>query len=200
MFKDLPTLQHLFNQLRRIPYLASKNLYRVAVHFLRSDRRDLELLCKILLEARENIRPCVECFNWAEKSDRCLFCLDKRRDKSQVCVVESWHDLFAIERVGGYQGLYHVLGGFLSPLEGVGPDDLFIEALFKRLHSGEIKELIVATNPTPEGEATARFIVSRLQGTTLIISRLASGLPTGASLEYMDRTTIYNAFQGRQPF
>jgi len=198
--KGVPSLQKLVRQLQNIPYLASKNLYRVAAHILSSDTSKVEQLCSIMLEAKKNVVPCKICFNWAEGSELCKICLSDRREKSTICVVETWHDLLAIEKTENFNGLYHVLGGALCPLEGIGPDNLHIEPLLERIDDS-IKEIIFATNPTPEGEATASFIASRLESNQgLVVSRLASGIPIGSSLEYMDKVTIYKAMAGRQPF
>jgi recombination protein RecR len=199
MLKHIPSLHRLTRQLQRVPYLASKNLYRVAAHFLSSEKKQVEQLCQAILDAKNNIRPCKICFNWTESNDLCNICASDRRDKSSICVVESWHDLLAIEKADEYMGLYHVLGGALSPLEGIGPDDLTIDKFIKRIETERCEEVIFATNPTPEGEATASFIASKLRQ-DLRISRLASGVPIGSSLEYMDRVTIHKALLGRQPF
>ncbi len=199
MFAQLPTLQKLVRQLQRVPYLASKNVYKVAMYFLRCDAKTLEQLCATILEAKQALVPCEHCFNWTEGTSVCAICSSDKRDKSTLCVVETWHDLFALENAGEYKGLYHVLGGALSPLEGVGPDQLTINALIKRL-DGTIKEIIFATNPTPEGEATASYIWSKIGKQSVQISKLASGVPIGSSLEYMDRVTIGKALQGRRPF
>lgn len=199
MIKHIPSLEKLIRQLQHVPYLASKNLYRVASHFLSADRRSVDQLCQAILEAKERVKPCKNCFNWTQMSELCVICTDDKRDRTAICVVETWHDLLAIERTQDYNGLYHVLGGSLCPLEGVGPDDLTIDALLPRIDD-DVQELIFATNPTPEGEATASFIASKLEGKTLSISRLASGIPIGYSLEQMDRVTIHKAIAGRRPF
>jgi len=199
MHRQLPTLQRLIRQLQHIPYLASKNLYRVAQHFLASDQKQVEQLCDVILEAKRKITPCVICFNWAEGTDECFVCSSERRDKSLICIVETWHDLLAIERTQDYVGVYHVLGGALSPLEGIGPDNLTIDALLVRIDE-HVQEIIFATNPTPEGEATASYVASKIENPNLRISRLASGVPIGSSLEYMDKVTIHKALVGRQPF
>ena len=200
MFEDIPSLKRLLSQLQHIPYLASKNLYRVASHFLSTDKKELEQLCQSLLEVKDKVRHCKICFNWTEKTDDCTICISDKRDKRIICVVETWHDLLAIEKTEDYNGTYHVLGGCLCPLEGIGPDDLKIDELLKRIDDS-IEEIIFATNPTPEGEATASFIASRFQeGLPMKISRLASGVPIGSSLEYMDRITIHKAMTGRRPF
>ena len=201
MLQNLPTLKKLVLQLQRIPYLASKNIYRVAAHFLSSDLNSLEQFCSVLLDAKKNVKLCKECFNWTENNDKCHICLNLKRDKSVICVVETWHDLLAIERAGGYNGIYHVLGGALSPLEGIGPQDLRIDVLTKRVND-KVREIIFATNPTPEGEATASYIFLKLEDKKkeLVFSRLASGVPVGSSLQYMDRMTIHKAIHGRRPF
>lgn len=198
MFKSLPSLQKLIKQLQKVPYLASKNLYRVAVHFLSSSSKDIEQFTQALIEAKKNIRSCKNCFNWTEDCDVCFICLNEKRDKSIICVVETWHDLMAIERAGGFNGVYHVLGGALCPLEGISAEDLNISSLIKRVDEN-IKEVIFATNPTPEGEATASFISSKLRD-GISFSKLASGVPIGSSIEYMDRVTIYKALSNRRPF
>jgi recombination protein RecR len=201
MFKDLPTLQKLIRQLQKVPYLASKNIYRVAMYFLTGSEQEVKQLCTAILEAKKSIKTCSQCFNWTESGELCPICTNQKRDKSVICVVETWHDLFAIEKAGGYDGIYHVLGGSLCPLEGIGPEDLNINTLLKRVDKS-VKEVIFATNPTPQGEATASFICSKLEdcGYNVSVSKLASGVPIGSSLEYMDRVTIHKALSGRRPF
>jgi len=200
MLQQLPTLQKLIRQLQKLPYLASRNVYRVAVHFLTTDRASIDQLCQAIVQAKSNIKACKVCFNWTEQQDLCSICAHPGRDKQVICVIETWYDLFALERVGDYKGLYHVLGGSLCPLEGVGPEDLTIVSFLKRLETEKIKEIIFATNPTPEGEATASYIASKISSETLVITKLASGVPTGSSLELMDRITIAKALAGRRPF
>ncbi len=199
--QQLPTLQQLVRQLQKIPYLASRNVYRVASFLLDADQRFIENLCTVMLDVRTAVKHCKTCFNWAEGVEFCTICSNQRRDQSRICVVETWHDLCALERAEQYNGLYHILGGSLSPLEGRGPDQLHIESLLRRIDES-IKEIIFATNPTPEGETTANFIATKLanKNLNLIISRLASGMPTGSSLEYLDRITISKALTGRRPF
>lgn len=205
MSAQLPGLQKLIRQLQRVPFLASKNIYRVASYFLTSDMQQVEAFCQAVLDAKKNIKPCVSCFNLTENKDLCDLCSSVKRDKRVMCVVESWHDLLAIENAGEYQGVYHVLGGALCPLEGIGPDTLTIKQLLNRLALGQTEELIFATNPTPEGEATASYIHAKINKNpelahTVKISQLASGVPIGSSLEYMDRVTISKALLGRRPF
>lgn len=200
MFSNLPTLQKLIRHLQRLPYLASKNIYRVALHFLTADKKQIEQFCAAITDAKKNVKRCSVCFNWTEEKDLCSICSSNKREKNIICVVESWYDLFAIERAGGFTGVYHVLGGALSPLEGVGHSDLNIESLLKRIEKQEVQEVILATNPTPQGEATASFISSKIDKSKIKVSRLASGVPIGSSLEYMDRVTVYKALSGRRPF
>ena len=199
MLKQLPALQDLIRRLQRIPYLASRNIYRVALHLVSCSKDELEDFCSSMLKAKERVKPCSVCFNWTEGQELCEVCLSKARDESTICVVETWHDLQSIESLGDYNGLYHILGGALCPLEGIGPEKLHIGGSLKRI-DGSIKEIIFATNATPEGEATASFISSKLDGKSILISRLASGMPIGSSLEYMDRVTIHKALAGRRPF
>ncbi|MBU4270059.1 recombination mediator RecR [Candidatus Dependentiae bacterium] len=201
MFNDLPTLQKIVRQLQRIPYLASKNVYRVALHLLQEKPNEIEQLFDSISNGKKQIHKCEICFNLVENNNKCSICSSQNRDLSVICVVENWYDLQALERAGGYNGVFHVLEGSLCPLEGVGPDDINIDALFKRINDST-KEIIFATNLTPEGEATASFISSKVEelGLNLQISRLASGVPIGSSLEYMDRVTIYKALSGRRPF
>ncbi|MFH0898498.1 MAG: toprim domain-containing protein, partial [bacterium] len=173
MFQQLPTFQKLIRCLQKVPYLASKNVYRVATYFLKSDAQTVEHLCNVILEAKTKIKECRICCNWAEQGDVCGICSAKNRDHNIICVVETWHDLWAIERMGEHSGAYHVLGGVLCPMEGVGPDDLSIGQLLGRLNN-EIKEIIFATNPTPEGEATASYIVSKVDPSfPIVFSKLA---------------------------
>ncbi len=200
MVDKLPSLDNLLKVLQQVPYLASKNIYRVAAHFLEMDQQNMEQFCKVLLAAKHNVQKCPICFSWKEKEGACSLCMSTAKDQQIVCVVETWQELLVIERTGGYNGVYHVLGGAICPLEGVGPEDLTIESLRARVNEGVIKELILATNQTPEGEATAAFIASKLKGHSVKLSRLARGVPVGSSLEFMDRLTVYKALSERRPF
>lgn len=200
MLHDLPSLLKLLTALQQVPFLASKNIYRVGAHFLQMDRSKIEQFCTVLLEARNNITTCPICFFWVERERQCTLCHAKKRDASVVCVVETWQELLAIEKTGGYVGMYHVLGGVICPLDGVGPEDLTIEPLIARVDQGNINEIILATNQTPEGEATASYIAKKLQGKGLKVSCLARGIPVGSSLEYMDRLTVFKALTERRPF
>jgi recombination protein RecR len=199
MIKEVPTLDSLIKVLQQVPYLASKNIYRVATHFLDMDQRALEQFCALLLKAKEQVMHCPTCFFWQEKGKSCIFCASPKRDASIICVVETWQELMAIEKTAGYTGLYHILGGVISPLDGIGPDELTILPLIRRVETGA-KEIILATNQTPEGEATAAYIASKLKNKGLAISCLARGIPVGSSLEFMDRLTVYKALSERRPF
>ena len=200
MSQSLPSLQKLIRHLQKVPYLASKNVYRVASYFLTADADAVASLCQAILETKQNIVSCRECFNWTEGGELCAICTSPARDKGVVCVVESWHDLMAIEKTAGFLGCYHVLGGALNPLEGIGPDKLSFGLLFERIARGQISEVILGTNPTPEGEATASYLATKLHPLGVTLSKFASGIPTGASLEFMDKLTISKALQGRVPF
>ena len=200
MMHELPTLAQLLKVLQQVPYLASKNLYRVGAHFLHMDSEKLEQFCATLLKAQQNLMRCIVCFAWKEKDRDCVLCSNQKRDQSVVCVVETWQELLAVEKTGGYNGTFHVLGGVICPLDGIGPEDLTIDQLVERVKKNGIKELILATNQTPEGEATAAFIGKKMQGLPVTISCLARGIPVGSSLEYMDRLTVYKALSERRPF
>lgn len=192
--------KELLTALQQVPYLASKNLYRVAAHFLSMESNKAEKFCEIIKRAKEMIVQCQVCYAWQEKNQPCTFCASGKREKHIVCVVETWHELMAIEKTSGYHGMYHVLGGVISPLDGVGPEDLTISPLVARVITDHIKEVILATNQTPEGEATAAYIAHQLVPHNIAITCLARGVPVGASLEYMDRVTVYKALTERKPF
>lgn len=200
MIDQLPSLAQLLKVLQQVPYLASKNLYRVASHFLSSDEQKVQAFCQAVVNAKQKIEYCSVCFAWKEKSAPCILCHSPKRDTSIVCVVQSWQELFSIEKTGGYQGVYHVLCGLICPLEGIGPEDLTIDALVKRIAQGTVKEVIFAFNQTPEGEATAAYMAKKLKPYPVTLSTLARGMPVGSSLEYMDRLTVYKALSERRPF
>jgi len=199
MLEDIPSLNNLLKSLQQVPYLASKNLHRVATHFLNMEQQNIERFCALLLAAKKNVVRCELCFAWKEQGFDCKFCFNQKRNKSVICIVETWQELMSVEKTGGYMGLYHVLGGVICPLDGVGPEDLFIEQLVQRIDS-EVKEIIMATNQTPEGEATAAYIANKLKDKEVKISCLARGIPVGSSLEFMDRLTVYKALSERRPF
>lgn len=199
MIDNLPSLTQLLKNLQQVPYLASKNIYRVASHFLQMDTNKAEQFCAIILEAKKKLLQCSTCYSWRERDRGCLFCSSVKRDQKMVCVVETWQELLAIEKTSGYNGVYHVLNGVISPLDGIGPDDLTIGSLVSRVDGGAT-EIIFALNQTPEGEATASYIASKLKGKPVSVTCLARGLPVGSSLEMMDRLTVYKALSERRPF
>ena len=200
MLGQAPTLTQLLKTLQQVPYLATKNIYRLATHFLHMEPQKLEHFCAVLLRAKEMVVPCTMCFVWKERDEPCSFCDSPKRDTRIVCVVETWQELLAVEKTGGYAGLYHILGGVICPLEGVGPEDLTINQLVERVKTRNVTELILATNQTPEGEATASYIAHKLKEESVRISCLARGIPVGSSLEFMDRVTVYKALSERRPF
>ncbi len=202
MIKDVPSLELLLKALHQVPYLASKNIYRVANYFLNLDQEKLEQFCAVVLQAHQQVIPCAVCFNWKERERECSLCSSPKRDHSIVCVVETWQELLTIEKTGGYNGVFHVLGGVISPLEGVGPEDLQIQSLIGRVSASEsgIKEIILAMNQTPEAEATSAYIARKLKESPVLVSCLARGIPVGSHLETMDRLTVYKALSERRPF
>lgn len=200
MLHEAPTLDHLLKKLQQVPYLASKNLYRVATYFLTLEEQKVDQFCNTLRELQAKLKKCDICFWWQERTRDCFFCHSPKRDQTLVCVVESWDEVLVIEKSQAYRGVYHILGGVVSPLEGVGPEHLTIAALFKRITTHEVKEIIFATNQTPEGEATAAYIARQLKEVPVTISCLARGLPVGSMLGSMDSLTIYKALSERRPF
>lgn len=200
MLKDVPSLELLLKSLQQVPYLASKNIYKVSSFFLDLDPVKLQQFCSVLLKAKEQIVHCQSCYNWQEKERQCVFCSSEKRDRSLICVVETWQELLAIEKTGGYTGLYHVLGGVISPLEGIGPENLTIAMLQERVQKDAPLEIILAMNQTPEGEATSSFIAKKLKPLGCKISCLARGIPVGSHIESMDRLTVYKALSERRPF
>ncbi|MEJ5889471.1 recombination mediator RecR [Pseudokineococcus marinus] len=190
-------VQDLVEELGRLPGVGPKSAQRIAFHLLASDAEDVQRLATALTEVKRRVRFCEVCGNVAE-AERCRICRDDRRDGTVVCVVEEPKDVVAIERTREFRGRYHVLGGAISPIEGVGPDDLRVRELMTRLASGEITELILATDPNLEGEATATYLARLCKPMGLRITRLASGLPVGGDLEYADEVTLGRAFEGRR--
>ncbi len=197
--EGLPTLISLIKQLQRVPYLASKNLYRVANHFLTMPPEQLEQFCRSLRDAHDRLVKCSQCCSWQERNGSCVYCSSLKRDHGLICVVETWYDLNTLEKSGSYSGLYHVLGGALSPLDGIGPEDLSLEQLVKRIN-GSCREIILAMNQTPEGEATSALVARVLRDKQIKITCLARGIPVGSTLEYLDRLTVCKALQERRMF
>ncbi|HEX8348049.1 MAG TPA: recombination mediator RecR [Actinoplanes sp.] len=190
-------IQDLIDELGRLPGVGPKSAQRIAFHILSADPADVTRLANSLRKVKELVRFCTTCFNVAE-SDQCRVCRDTRRSPEVLCVVEEPKDVVAIERTGEFRGRYHVLGGAINPLEGVGPDNLRIRELMIRLGTGEVKELILATDPNTEGEATATYLALLVKPMGIAVTRLASGLPVGGDLEYADEITLGRAFEGRR--
>ena len=190
-------VQDLIDELGRLPGIGPKSAQRIAFHLLAAESADVERLASTLTRVKRDVRFCSICGNVAE-AEQCRICTDPRRDRSLLCVVEEPKDVIAVERTREFRGRYHVLGGAISPIDGVGPDDLRIRELYARLADGTITEVILATDPNLEGEATATYLARHLTTLGLTVSRLASGLPVGGDLEYADEVTLGRAFEGRR--
>ena len=190
-------VQDLIDELGRLPGVGPKSAQRIAFHLLQSDAVDVTRLVDSITEVKARVRFCATCGNVAE-GEQCRICADPRRDGTAICVVEEPKDVVAIERTREFRGRYHVLGGAISPIDGVGPDDLRIKELMTRLASAEVTEVIIATDPNLEGEATASYLARFLRPMGIKVTRLASGLPVGGDLEYADEVTLGRAFEGRR--
>ena len=190
-------IQHLIDELGRLPGVGPKGAQRIAVYLLASDQEDVRRLASALTEVTERVRFCKTCGNVAE-AEECRICTDTRRDPAVICVVEEPKDVAAVEKIREFRGRYHVLGGAISPIDGVGPDDLRVRELMTRLADGTVTELILATDPNLEGEATATYIARLVKPMGLRVTRPASGLPVGGDLEYADEVTLGRAFEGRR--
>ncbi|GAA2585542.1 MULTISPECIES: recombination mediator RecR [Microbacterium] len=190
-------VQNLIDEFGRLPGIGPKSAQRITFHILQTPNFDVSQLAQLLVEVREKVRFCEICGNVSEQ-DRCAICRDPRRNETLICVVEDAKDVAAIERTREFRGLYHVLGGAISPIAGVGPDDLRITQLMQRLADGTVQEVILATNPNLEGEATATYLSRLLTTLSIRVTRLASGLPVGGDLEYADEVTLGRAFEGRR--
>ncbi len=190
-------VQDLIEELGRLPGIGPKSAQRLAFHLLTIETADAERLARTIVAVKEKVRFCERCFNVAEQAE-CRICRDARRATSVVCVVEEPRDLMAVERTGEFRGRYHVLGGAISPIDGVGPDDLRIKELMARVGQEHIVEVVIATNPNIEGEATASYLARILKAMEIRVSRIASGLPVGGDLEYADEVTLGRAFAGRR--
>ncbi len=190
-------VERLITELSKLPSIGPRSAQRIAFHIIRGRREDALGLAEALREVKERIKPCRRCFNLTE-AEECEICRDARRDRSAICVVEDPYDIGPIERTGEYRGLYHVLGGALSPLDGIEPEDLRVAELLARIEREEIRELVIATNPNTTGEATAMFIAKEVKDLPVRVTALASGLPVGGDLEYADEVTLGRAFAGRR--
>lgn len=189
-------INRLITELSRLPGIGQRTAQRLAFHLLRAEGDEALALAEAIREVKEKVGPCEVCFNLAE-GPRCEICADERRDRGVICVVEEPGDVIPIERTGEYRGTYHVLGGALSPIDGIDPEDLRIEELVARAREDGVEEVVLATNPTTTGEATAIHVAERLRG-EVSITRLASGLPVGADLEHADEVTLGRALAGRR--
>ena len=189
-------LNNIYEQFRRLPGVGNKSALRLAYHIIDMPEADVQRLAETLVQAKRDIRLCKECFNLTD-SDVCSICRDEKRDHSTICVVEQPQDAVAMERSHGYTGVYHVLHGCLSPLDGIGPEELRIKELLFRLGKDDVKEVILATNSNVEGEATASYLAQLLRNQPVIVSRIARGLPMGGDLEYADEVTLAKALENR---
>jgi recombination protein RecR len=190
-------VQDLIDELGHLPGVGPKGAQRIAFHLLQAEPADVRRLAEVLLEVKQRVRFCSICFNVSE-DEQCRICRDPRRDQTVLCVVEEYKDVVAIERTKEFRGRYHVLGGAISPIDGIGPDQLHIRELLTRLADSTVSEVILATDPNLEGEATATYLTRMLRALEIPITRLASGLPVGGDLEYADEVTLGRAFAGRR--
>ncbi|MCV7527560.1 recombination mediator RecR [Micrococcus luteus] len=190
-------VQDLIDELGRLPGIGPKSAQRIAFHMLEADREDMLRLADAIRTVKDRVRLCSVCFNVSE-DEVCSLCRDERRDRSQICVVEESQDVMAMERTRAFQGRYHVLGGSINPIAGIGPEQLHVRELLTRLQDEAVQEVILATDPNLEGEATATYLGRLLGATGIRVTRLASGLPVGGDLEYADEVTLGRAFEGRR--
>lgn len=191
------SLQILLDELGRLPGIGPKSAQRIAYHLLEADAEEARRLAHAILQVKEQVHFCSRCFNYAT-ADECDICTDSTRDTTRICVVGEPRDVSAIERTGSYHGLYHVLGGVISPMDKVGPEQLHVRELLQRLADGEVKEVILATNPDVEGETTATYLSRVIRPLGVRVTRLASGLPVGGDLEYADEVTLGRAIEARR--
>ncbi len=192
-------IQDLIDELGRLPGVGPKSAQRIAFHIIQSDRVDVSRLAEILKTVKERVKFCTTCGNISEE-ELCRICKDSRRDNNSICVVEESKDVLAIEKTREFKGKYHVLGGAISPIDGIGPENLRIKELMTRLAQTQISEVIIATDPNLEGEATATYLTRLIKPLGIKVSRLASGLPVGGDLEYADEVTLGRAFEGRRSY
>jgi recombination protein RecR len=191
-------ISRLIQELTKLPGVGEKTAFRLAIHILRASKEDAASLARAILEVKEKIRLCSQCFNLTDQ-DPCRICQDPKRNDEVICVVSGPEDLMALEKSGSFRGLYHVLHGVLSPLEGVGPKDLRVRELLARLQGGRVKEVIVATNPSVEGEATAQYLSQIIKPLSIRVTRIARGVPMGGDLQYIDAITLSKSLENRNP-
>jgi recombination protein RecR len=192
-----PTVEDLIDKLAKLPGIGKKTAVRLALYILRSSQDDAQALARSILRVKERIGLCRTCFNIAE-GDMCTICRNPQRDSSLLCIVEEPSDLMAIESTGIFKGLYHVLHGAIAPLDGVGPQELKIAELLERLQQGGVKEVIIATNPTVEGDATALYLAKTIKSLGITVTRIAQGIPAGGDIEYVDSKTMTRSLEGRR--
>ncbi|UCB53649.1 MAG: recombination protein RecR [Candidatus Zixiibacteriota bacterium] len=197
--KMVDSIEKLIEEFSRFPGIGKKTAQRMAFFVLKQRDEESEALAQAILEVKSKVRYCSVCFNITE-DDPCAICKDVKKDRSTICVVEEVNDVVALEKTNQYRGLYHVLGGVLSPLDGMGPEDLKVKELLSRLKDKQINEVILATNPSAEGEATAIYLSKLIKPLSVKVTRIARGLPAGGDLEYADQTTLANALEGRVEF
>lgn len=196
--ESAPAIQKLLDELERMPGVGPKSAQRIAYWMLNSDRETVLRLADAIVEVKNTVHFCSRCFNYAE-GELCEVCASQRRDESVICVVSEPRDIAAIERTAAFSGVYHVLGGALSPMDGIGPDDLHIAELLKRLADADVREVVLATNPNVEGETTAAYLARLIKPLGVEVTRLASGLPVGGDLEFADEITLGRAIESRRP-
>ena len=194
---QIEPLVRLTEELQRLPGIGAKSAQRLAFYLLKQPREDVDRLCDAIRDVKEQVTYCSVCSNITDQ-DPCFYCTDDSRDRQTICVVEDPHNVAAIEKTGDFKGIYQVLMGALSPLKGVGPDDLHIKALLQRVAAEDVREVILATNPNVEGEATAIYLAKLLKPFGMRVSRIAMGLPVGSDLEYADEITMLKAMEGRR--
>ena len=194
MSSSSPLLEKLVSELSKLPGIGRKSAQRLSFYFLKQSKSEVEELARTLIEVKDKIISCKTCFNFTEISP-CSICSSEHRNRSVICVLEEPTDLMAIERSGEYKGLYHVIGGVISPLDGIGPEDLHIKELLNRLDS--VEEVIIATNPSIEGETTTLYLQREIKKQNIKVSRIARGIPMGSALEHADQVTLVRAFEGR---
>ena len=195
--ESVPAIQKLLDELERMPGVGPKSAQRIAYWLLNSDRETAGRLAEAIVEVKDVVRFCSQCFNYAE-DDLCEVCSSGNRNQSVICVVSEPRDVAAIERTAAFSGLYHVLGGALSPMEGIGPDDIRVSELLQRLASEDVTEVVIATNPNVEGETTAAYLARLIKSLGITVTRLASGLPVGGDLEFADEVTLGRAIETRR--
>jgi recombination protein RecR len=190
-------LARLIDEFKRLPGIGQKSAQRIAFHVMRASRDEAERLAQTIMDVKDNLRICVQCNNISD-AELCQYCTNPERDQSMVCVVEDPNNIVGVEVTRQFNGVYHVLGGALSPLRGIGPDQLKIKNLIERIGRGEVEEVIVATNPTVEGEATAVYLSKLLKPLGMKVTRIAMGVPVGSDLEFADEVTMWKAMEGRR--